>query len=96
MAETKTKEADAPDKTPRLKELFKQLWAEKRALLKVIEPARADYERLVNDPRLQECKRIIKDSNPKLAALDNEIAGLARALGAKGIKIEAGEFSAKS
>lgn len=87
--------ADVLEKTPLLQLIFKKLQGEKAKLLDVVAPARADYERLTNDPRLIECKRIIKESNPKLAAIDNELAGLARALGSRGIKVESGEFASQ-
>jgi hypothetical protein len=84
------------DKTPRLRELFLELLAEKEKLLEMIRPARETYEKLVNDPQLIEVRRLIKEMNPKLAAIDNELAGLTRALGSKGIKIEQGRVGLKT
>lgn len=83
------------EKTPRLRELLEQLSAEKQELLKALGPARADYERLINDPRLIECRKVLKEHAPRLAAIDNELAGLARAIGARGIKVDPGVYTSE-
>ncbi len=70
-----------------------ELQNQKDALVAALKPARDDYERLVNDPRLLECKRIIKETNAKLLPIENELAGLARMLGGKSIEVEQGEYS---
>lgn len=70
-------------KYPNLVAIQEQLEAEKTKILEVVAPARADYERLINDPRLIECREIIKHHNKRLAEIDNELGGLARAMGVK-------------
>lgn len=89
-------ETTAPEKASRVKDLMRTLQAEKDKILAIVDPARADYERLINDPRLIECRQIIKQYKPKLFELDNELAALARALPAnKGIAVEPGVYSAQ-
>lgn len=82
------------EKTPRLKELFRQLWAEKQKIVAELAPARAIHDELVNDPRLVAARKTIKELSAKLAPIDNELAGLARALGSKRMKLDPGVFSA--
>lgn len=92
---TQKREIQMEDKMPRLKELFKQVSAEKVELLKVVAPARETYEKLINDPKLVEARKVIKEFNPKLAKLDQELAGLAKALGGKNMKLETGVYDSK-
>jgi hypothetical protein len=78
-------------KYPHLVAVQEKLEAEKAEILKVVQPARADYERLSNDPRLLECRRIIKENNKRLAEIDTELGGLARAMGAVSLSSGAGK-----
>lgn len=72
-------------KYPALCELRDQLQSEKDALLKIVQPAREDYERLSNDPRLIECRQVIKQHSKRLAEIDNELGGLAKAMGGRSL-----------
>lgn len=79
-------------KTPGLLALKKDLEARKAALMEKIGPAREVYERKINDTELVEARRIIKENQKELGEVDNELAAIARALGAKGIRAEPGEY----
>lgn len=84
-----------PAKAPRAAALKEQLEAEKASLEAELAPARAAYDRLINAPELLAARAKIKEVSAKLAPILNELAALARAGGARGIKAEAGQFSAK-
>ena len=79
-------------KTPLVDALKQELEAKKDKLAAKLQPYRDDYEKLINDPRLIECRKMIKEINSELAPIQNELAALARADGAKGIKVEGGVF----
>lgn len=79
-------------KSPKLNALKAQLEAEKEAILAIVAPHRAYFEAHRNDPKFIEARRVIKEANPRLAEIDNELAGLARAVGSRGIKVDAGVY----
>jgi hypothetical protein len=80
-------------KAPRVAALVEQLQAEKAELEAQLAPYREFYEAHVNDPKYLEAKVKIKELNAKIAPLCNELAAIARANGAKSIKIEPGNFA---
>lgn len=82
------------EKNPRLRKMFDELMIQKNQILEEVNPAREFYERHVNDPRFIEARKTIKEGNAKLGPIDNELAALARALGAKSIKAESGVLTA--
>lgn len=84
---------EVSEKTPRLKQMFQELHQRKAELVAKLRPAREFYEAHVNDPRYLEARRVIKEVSAELAPIDNEIAALARALGARGIKADPGVFA---
>jgi len=82
-----------PVKNQRLVKMRDELTAERAKIVAVLTPARELHDKLVNDPRLLEARRIIKECNARLGPIDTELAALARALGSKGIRMEPGVFS---
>lgn len=76
----------------RMKELVQQ----KEETLKALAPFREFYEQHVNDPKYLAAKKALKESGAILGPIDQELAMIARALGAKRIKIEPGVFSSKA
>lgn len=81
------------NKSPRVSALKRELEQDVAALQEELVPYRELYEALVNDPRLIECRKKIKEINNKLFPLLNELAAIARAGGAKSIKAEPGSYS---
>jgi hypothetical protein len=70
-----------------------ELQAEKQAILAKVEPVREEFEKLTQNPRINELRKIIIEHKPRLLELDNELAALARALGpVKSIKVEPGIY----
>lgn len=86
---------EVKDKTPRLRTMFNELLAQKQALAAELKPSRDFHDKHVNDPKLLEARKKIKEINAKMAPIDQELAGLARAIGSKGAKIEAGVYETK-
>lgn len=82
-------------KAPLTAALKAKLLVEKETLEKELSPHREFYEKHVNDPKYLESKKKIKELNNKLGPINNELAALARAEGAKGIKAESGVFENK-
>lgn len=82
-------------KNPRSRELYEQLKAEEARLEAALAPARAVYEKKINDPELIKARQIIKETNALLGPIKNELAALARAGGAKGLKAEPGVYTKK-
>lgn len=80
-------------KSPRADAFKEQLLKEEAELKDKIKPYREFYEAHVNDPKYLESRSKIKEINAELAKVHNELAGLARAAGSKGIKAELGVFS---
>lgn len=80
-------------KAPRVSALMAQLQAEKVKLEEELAPYRADYEILINAPRLLECRRKIKEVSAKLGVVNDELAAIVRANGSKGIKVESGVYT---
>lgn len=71
-----------------LRKRHAELLALQQALRAKLEPARADYERLTNDPRLLAARQTIKAVNAELAPVEQELASLARAGGARSLRAE--------
>lgn len=80
-------------KNPRVAELYKQLQTEKEALEKELQPYREVHDKHVNDPKFLEARKKIKEINAKLGPICNELASIARAGGARSIKVESGSFA---
>lgn len=85
----------AKAKSPRVDALRQELEARKAELEAELKPHREAYERLVNHPDLLKAKAKIRELNPKLAEVQNELAALARSKGSKGIKAEPGQYSSE-
>jgi hypothetical protein len=83
------------EKAPRARALYEALQKEKAVLLAELKPFRDFYEAHVSDKRFTEAKARIKKINALLFPIDNELAALARAGGARGIKVEAGNYTDK-
>jgi hypothetical protein len=86
---------DVKSKTPITDQLRRELEAQKAKLVAELKPFRDLYDAHVNNPQYLEAKRKIKEINLKLGPIENELAALARARGAKGIKLEPGTYAAK-
>jgi hypothetical protein len=86
---------DPAAKTPLVDELYAKLKAIEAELEARLAPARAYYEAAVNDPKLLAARKDIKEINAKLLPVKNELAALARARGAKSIKLEQGTYNSK-
>lgn len=96
VAEAEKKEqAAAPVKAPRTEQLRKELEAEKAALMKELQPYRDYYDKHVNDAKYVEARKKIKELGAKIGPIDNELAVLARAGGAKGIQAEQGIYTSE-
>lgn len=85
----------APEKHPQLRQLRVKLQAEKDAILKKVAPAREAYERLINDPKLVEARKVIKENNKRLGEIDNQLAGIAVALGGRRMGAEPGQHTSR-
>lgn len=85
---------DSGNATPRLATLKAELQKREAELEAKLTPYRADYERLLNDPRLIECRKAIKQINSELLPVKNELAALTT-VGRKNItiEIEPGEYA---
>lgn len=81
-------------KAPITAALKAKLLEEEARLETQLAPHRDLHDRHVNDPKFLAAKRAIKEISPKLAAVKNELAALARAGGAKSLKAEPGEYKA--
>lgn len=86
-------EQSTTEKIPFLEARRRELEKERDEILKVVQPAREFYEQHMNDTKLLEARKIIKETNLKLAPIQQELAGLARALGAKSLQIEQGSYT---
>lgn len=82
-------------KAPLTAALKAKLLEEKEKLEKELAPHREFYEGHVNDKKYLEAKKKIKEISNKLGPINNELAALARAEGAKGIRAESGVFENK-
>ena len=91
-AKTDNRPADRV-KAPALQARFKELSAKKAEVLKTLEPARTTYDKLINAPELLAARKAIKEGNKLLAPIDEELAVLARGLGAKGLKLDPGVYT---
>jgi molecular chaperone GrpE (heat shock protein) len=85
--------APAPNKSPRADALKAELEAERDALLRELAPHREYYERHQADQRFIQARQKIKEISAKLGPVQNELAALARASGARSIKAEAGTYT---
>lgn len=85
----------AAPKAPRTDQLRRELEAEQAKLREEMKPFREFYEAHVNDPEYLEACRKIKEISAKLGPVDNELAALARAAGARVIKAEPGEYKSE-
>lgn len=81
------------EKRPLLKKLFDELMAQKAPLALEREKVRAELDALTQNPRIAELRAKLKDLNAKLGPMDNELAGLARALGSKSVHAEPGVYT---
>lgn len=71
------------DRRPLTRELFDKLQAEKAKIVAALAPYREFHDKHVNDPKFLEARAKIKAAAAVLGPIDQELAGLARALGAK-------------
>lgn len=92
QVEEKKEEKVVSPKNPRFIAMRDELLAEKAKIMETVGPAREEFEKLTQNPRINELRKIIVDNKPRLFEIDNELAAIARALGARGMKIEPGEF----
>lgn len=79
-------------KSPQVDALYKQLKEKHDKLQAQLAPYRETYERLVNDPKLLEARKMIIHINRELGLIQNELAAIARGNGSKGIQVGAGEY----
>lgn len=79
-------------KAPRSLQLYEELKVEEARLEAILVPAREIYEKKVNDPELIKARQVIKETQAQLAPIKNELAVLARAGGARGLKAEPGVY----
>lgn len=79
----------------RLKEMYVRLIREKAPLTLARDLVRQELEALTQNPRIVELRMDLRRINSILGPMDMELAGLTRALGAKGIKMEAGHYTTK-
>lgn len=82
-------------KSPRVAALKAELETKKAELLARLAPARELHDKHVNDPAYLAARKTIKEVNAELAPIENELAQLARAGGARRIKAEPGELGIK-
>lgn len=82
----------AARKTPKLWERFQALQKEKAALQEKLKPARELHDKHVNDPAFLAAKKTIREVNTTLGPIENELARLAVAMGAKVINMEPGKY----
>lgn len=92
VAEEAKEEKKASPKNPRFLAMRDELMAEKAKIMETVGPAREEFEKLTQNPRIEALRKIIKDSKPRLFEIDNELAAIARALGSKGMAIESGKY----
>lgn len=83
----------ATDKHPTLRKLYKELMTKKAPLAKALDEARAKLDALTQTPEVNALRAEIKRLNVELGPIDNELAGLARALGTKGMRLEPGAYT---
>ena len=80
-------------KSPRADALKAELLIEESKLRAELAPHREVYDKMMNDPKLLNCQKAIKDISARLAAVQNELAKMVRAGGSKGITIEPGIYN---
>ncbi len=81
-------------KNERLVNRRNELLERKDELEANLKPIREEFDRLTQNPRIVELRKIIVAAKPELFEIDNELAALARALGpVKSIKIESGHYA---
>lgn len=84
-----------PPKSPLVEALRKKLTEEKERLEKEIAPYREYHDKHVNDAKYLEARKRIKEINAELGPVCNELAALARSTGARGMRVEPGQYSKK-
>lgn len=88
----KQADAAAAQKNPRLRAMYDDLKKQADAVRAQLDPAREVYDRKVNDPELVAARKAIKELSAKLAPIEQELAALAKALGTRTLKAEAGVY----